>query len=160
MKYVGETSRKLHERLTDHRSDINTNKTTPVASHFNDICPSIDYLKIVPIEHVPRKITDTFMGLLDKIDLLTLLQREQFWIRKLNTMTPYGLNKRNELPPPIPFSTKFSDQAGEINTLVKTFYDKIQLNKFGTFRKYHFVSAYKRNKNIKDHLVSASLKEN
>ena len=160
MKYVGETSRKLHERLTDHRSDINTNKTTPVASHFNDICPSIDYLKIVPIEHVPRKITDTFMGLLDKIDLLTLLQREQFWIRKLNTMTPYGLNKRNELPPPIPFSTKFSDQAGEINTLVKTFYDKIQLNKFGTFRKYQFVSAYKRNKNIKDHLVSASLKEN
>ena len=58
------------------------------------------------------------------------------------------------------FSTKFSDQAGEINTLVKTFYDKIQLNKFGTFRKYHFVSAYKQNKNIKDHLVSASLKEN
>ena len=109
--YVGETSRKLHKRFTEHRSNINTKKSGPVAKHFNEICPNMDFLTITPLEHVQRK--NTFMGLLDRVDILALLQREQYWIKKIKTIAPFGLNKRREIPPPIPFALQFSDQAAE-----------------------------------------------
>ena len=96
------------------------------------------------------------MGLLDRVDILALLQREQYWIKKLKTIAPFRLNKRREIPPPVPFALQFSDQATDINKLVKTFYEKFRLQRFGTFLRYQFVSAYKRNKNLKDMLISAS----
>ena len=62
--------------------NINTKKSGPVAKHFNEICPNKDFLTITPLEHVQRKIPDTFMGYLDRVDILALLQREQYWIKK------------------------------------------------------------------------------
>ena len=104
-----------------------------------------------------RKIPNTIMGLLDRVNILALLQREQYWIKKnLKTIAPFGLNERREIPPPIPFALHFSDQAGAINKLVTTFYEKFRLQRFGMFLRYQFVSAYKRNKNLKDMLISAS----
>lgn len=153
--YVGQTSRTLHDRLTEHRSNISTNKLTTIATHFNDVCPNIEFLSIVPLEHVPRTIHDTFMGLLALEDILILLRKEQSWMRKLNTLQPNGLNKRREMPPPIPFSLTFNDQAGLIQTKVKKFYEKITMGNFGYFHLYNFVSAYKRSKNVRDILVSA-----
>ena len=79
--YVGETSRKLLEQFTEHRSNINTKKSGPVAKHFNQICPNMNFLTITLLEHVQRKIPDTFMGLLDRVDVLALRQREQYWIK-------------------------------------------------------------------------------
>ena len=110
--------------------------TTPTTTHFNGICPSIDYLKIVPFEYVRGKITSTFMCLLDKKYIH--LQREKIWIRKLN-MTPL--------------------QAREINTLVKTFHDTVQLKKIGNFRKFQFLAVYKRNKTLKITLFLQAYKE-
>ena len=78
--YVGETNRKLHERFTEHRANINTKKSGPVAKHFNEICPNMDFHTITPLELVQLKILDTFMGLLDRIDILAILQRK--WIKK------------------------------------------------------------------------------
>ena len=75
---------------------------------------------------------------------------------KKKTIAPFGLNKRREIPPPIPFALQFSDQAADINKLVKTFYEKFRLQRFGTFLRHQFVSAYNRNKNLKDMLTSAS----
>ena len=66
------------------------------------------------------------------------------------------MNKRREILPPIPFALQFSDQEADINKLVKTFYEKFRLQRFGTFLRYQFGSAYKRNKNLKDMLISAS----
>ena len=86
--YVGETSRKLHDRFTENRSNINTKKSGPVAQQFNEICPNMDFLTITPLEHVQRKIPHTFMGLLDEVDILAILQREQYWIKKLKTNAP------------------------------------------------------------------------
>ena len=37
--------------------------------------------------------------------------------------------------------------------------NKFRLQRFGTFLKYQFLSAYKRNKNLKDMLISASQKQ-
>ena len=86
--YVEETSRKLYERFTKHRSNINTKKSDPIAKHFNKICPNMDFLKITPLEHVQRTIPETFMGLLDRVDIFALLQREQYWIKKTKNNCP------------------------------------------------------------------------
>ena len=145
---------KKHERFTGRRSNINTKNSGPVAKHFNEICPNMDFLTITPLEHVQRKIPDTFMGLQDRVDFIALLEREQYWIKKIKTIAPR--NKRRELPPTISFALQYSDQAADINKLVKTFYEKFRLQRFVTFLRYQFVSAYKRNKNLKDMLISAS----
>lgn len=157
--YVGQSSRSLHKRLTQHRSDINTNKETQIATHFTKVCPDINYLKIIPLEHVQRQILDTFMDLFATEDLTNLLRREQIWIQKLNTLFPNGLNKRTDIPPPIPFILKYNDQSGKINKLVKeTYFEKQSMEWFYSLSKYPFVAAQKRNKNLKDHLVSSTIR--
>ena len=80
--YVGKTIRKLDEQFTEHRSNINTKKSGPVAKHFNEICLNMDFITITPLEHVQKKIPDTFMGILDRVDILAFLQREQYWIKR------------------------------------------------------------------------------
>jgi len=45
---------------------------------------------------------------------------------------------------------------GDGDKLVKTFYEKYRLPKNCTFLSYKFLSAYKRIKNLKDMLISAS----
>ena len=105
--------------------------TTPPhpATHltFPQKCPNINFLQITPVEQLIRTIPEeyTFMKLLDNADQVKFFQREQFWIKRLKTLTPHGLNKKQELPPPIP-SIKFSDQAWYIAKLVKTSFEKIQ----------------------------------
>jgi len=47
-KYVGETKRKLKDRLNNHQSDIKLNKNTSISLHFNDINHTTDNLKIIP----------------------------------------------------------------------------------------------------------------
>ena len=96
------------------------------------------------------------MGLISLRDLLPLLRREQYWINKLGTQAPSGLNKREELPPPIPFIQQFNDQAGKISQIIKQAYDKLQNTQFGIYRKFQLVLGYRRNKNLKDMLISAS----
>ena len=71
----------FHRRLKEHRSDINTEKETQIAAHFNDVCPNIEYLNIIYQENVPHKIKiNTFMNYLAYEDLLDLLKMEQVWI--------------------------------------------------------------------------------
>ena len=142
--------------LVEHRLNINTKKTCPVAKHFNEICPNMDFLTITPLGQVQRKIPDTSMALLDRVDHLALLQREKILDKKRRKKAPFELNKRREISRPIPFALHFSDQAGAINKLVKTFYKKFRLQRFGTFLRNQFVSAYKRNKTLKDMLLSVS----
>ena len=82
VQYVGETSRNLRERLTDHRSNIKSYKHTAISSHFSQINHGIGDLDIVPIEKIPDNPNS----------LLTRKQREKFWILKLGTQHPLGLN--------------------------------------------------------------------
>jgi hypothetical protein len=157
IRYVGQTTRPVHERLISHRSDINNNsKTTLVSEHFNnDICGGIDSLTITPVEIVPIKSPGEIIPMKE---LLARLEREQFWINKLKTIAPHGLNKQNELPPAIPFIPKFSDQAGKLARLANTSFHKIRNNLPGPFYRARFLSANSRNKNLKDLLVRTALK--
>ena len=120
--YVGQTRQELHKRLIEHRSSINTGKPKPVAKHFNEACPGIENLSIIPVEEVPKLDLDEFMGLTSGKDLMRLDICEQKWMAKLKTLFPHGLNLRRDLPSPIPFMIQFNDQAAQISKLVKEFY--------------------------------------
>ena len=83
IQYVGETSRCLADRLTDHRSNINNRKQTPIAIHFNIPGHSITKdLRAITIE----KIHDTVNSLIIR------KQQELIWQNKLGTIYPHGLN--------------------------------------------------------------------
>ena len=156
--YVGQTSNTINERLSGHRSDIKTKKQTVIAVHFNENCPNINFLRIIPLEHVEV----TYSVYLPELPSLKyyahLLQREQYWIKKLDARVPRGLNKRTDIPPPIPFIIKYSDQAGKIGKTAKQFYQAFQDLYNGVYKAYQIVTAYKRNKNLKDYLVSSTIK--
>jgi len=162
IRYVGETTQKLQGRMNQHRSDINRNQDRVVANHFNNECNNIKYLTVTPLEKVKRNIPPHYIcehvNILEKSDEVRFLQREQFWIRKLNTLSPNGLNIRREIPPPIPFTIKFNDQASSIVKILKPIYEKIQVRGGKKFNRRQMVIAFRKNRNLKDHLVRAQLK--
>lgn len=124
--YVRQTIQELHDRFTEHRSTIKTGKSLPVSVHFNEACPGIHNLSVMPVEQVERHDFDEYLGLYSVKDLVQLSIREQHWMAKLKTLTPAGLNLRKDMPPPIPFVIQYSDQAGRIAKLVKDFYKEIR----------------------------------
>ena len=113
---------------------------------------------VIPVEQVKLEDFDEFMGLYSVKDLLHLSIHEQHWMAKLKTLMPQGLNSRKDFPPPLPFVIQYSDQASKFAKLVKQFYEDIR-GKYigGSFVKYNLVTAFKRNKNLKDYLVHAKL---
>ena len=153
--YVGETTRKLHERMNQHRSTIRTEQDCPVAHHFTKVCPNPNFLMVTPLEQVPITTTDEETGLVSINDGLNFLQREQFLIKNLNTMQPSGMNMRREIPPPIPFCIKYMDSVPAIKNIVQPFYKELQLDWYSVYRRHQFVFSLKRNKNLKDLLVRA-----
>ena len=159
IRYIGETIQKLKDRINQHRSDIKRKQDTVVATHFNQQCKDINYLQIVPLEKIHRNVPGsyTLCGRLERSDEIHLLQREQFWIKKLNTLSPFGLNKRTEIPPPIPFTIRFNDGAANITKILKTAYEKIQSRGGHKFRRRQLVIAFKKNQNLKNLLVRAQL---
>ena len=84
LQYVGETSRALRDRTTDHRSNIVTNKRTPIGLHFNSNNHSYRDLEIAAIEKISEKIQKNVVTIRK--------QREEFWQMKLGTKFPAGLN--------------------------------------------------------------------
>lgn len=81
-QYVGETSRCLSDRLTDHRSCILNKKQTPIAIHFNEHGHSLTRdLKAIAIEKV-----------IDTADNKIRRERELIWWERLGTRYPRGLN--------------------------------------------------------------------
>ena len=56
---------------------------------------------------------------MDCSDEIKLLQKEQLWIHRFITLIHNGLNKRQEMPPPIPFVFLYNDIVSDIANLVK-----------------------------------------
>ena len=157
IRYVGETTQKLKDRINQHRSDINTEQDKPVAIHFTQQCRSTQNLKVTPIEQIERKVAEksSFRGWIRQEDELQFFQRENYWIERLGTMNPRGLNKRKEIPPPIPFILIYCDQSSEINNIIKFHYSSIVERTYPR-NKAQSVCATKK-KSLKDLLVHTAL---
>lgn len=74
LAYVGKTSRKLKQRISEHKSSICRNdRDYPVAVHFNDAQHDISTLRFIGIEQVKLPLRG---GNHDRL----LQQREAYWI--------------------------------------------------------------------------------
>ena len=81
MKYVGYTTTPINKRMSGHRNHIvNGTEGKAMLHHFTKV-HSITDIIIKPIEYCPPG---------------SLRGKEQFWLRELNTVFPYGLNDRVE----------------------------------------------------------------
>ena len=88
-QYVGETKRKVSERLSGHRSSIKKRANTFIARHFTLPGHSVKDIRIQPIEHITPRPGET-----EKDVTIRRLDRERFWMLELATVYPYGLNDR------------------------------------------------------------------
>ena len=83
--YVGKTERTIAERLKEHLADVRHERNKAVAIHFNEQDHDISDFQIV---------------ILDKCADRSRFYRkicELFWIERLNTVIPSGLNKKSQL---------------------------------------------------------------
>jgi hypothetical protein len=81
VQYVGETKNTLKKRFYGHRSTVNTQKLdTPVGQHFNLPNHSISDMILQGIESLGNR-SDTVRA-----------SREKFWMKRLRTIQPHGLN--------------------------------------------------------------------
>ena len=87
MQYVDETENALHIRMNGHRSDITTKKLDkPVAVHFNHSDNSHEDLRVIGMEKIEDHNNSRKQTKL----------REWYWIFKLRTLTPEGLNIKDK----------------------------------------------------------------
>src|SRR5215469_7493688 len=85
MQYVGQTSGTLGNRLSQHLSCIRNKNSTPIGLHFNLPNHNISDFRIHAIEQIK---SDTNIK-------QTLEKRESFWLDKLSTHYPLGINHFN-----------------------------------------------------------------
>ena len=79
--YVGETGTSVYERMSNHISTVKHKKDDPVPQHFNSKGHSIKDFMWLGLEKIKS----------EDIHIRKIL--ESFWIKKLKTLEPSGLNK-------------------------------------------------------------------
>ena len=80
--YVGETNRRLKDRIMEHRSSIRTGKDCSVSNHFTSNGHNLSDLKVIGVEK-SRKKNDIYRR-----------EREKLWMKLLHTVKPDGLNDK------------------------------------------------------------------
>ena len=87
IQYVGETEQTLRDRMNGHRYTVRKRHMILVAEHFagHEGC-NMTHFRVQPIEQI--LVTDKSKMKSERI------KRENFWIKELRTLTPYGLNDR------------------------------------------------------------------
>ena len=79
--YVGETGRELRDRIKEHLRGIKLKRDTALSHHFNGNNHSINDMNVTVLENV------------ESCSKSHLMRRQTYWINKLNTQLPSGLNK-------------------------------------------------------------------
>ena len=82
-QYVGMTTKQLNTRIHHHRFNILHNRTSGLALHFNFPNHNINNLSVQIIDVVHQNSSNS----LQKLQSL-----EHYWISKLRTLIPHGLN--------------------------------------------------------------------
>ena len=83
IQYVGQTTRKFKTRMGEHINDIKNKKDRAIANHFNSKGHNLSDFRTMVIERVIPN------------DTAWLLEREEMWIKRLETKHPHGLNKND-----------------------------------------------------------------
>lgn len=89
-QYIGRTTQKMHLRLNQHRSNIKKGFLKhSVSRHIFNHHPGVpNPITITPIDFISPSTSDRFEKLKNK---------EMFWIFKLQTLFPRGLNDVTEI---------------------------------------------------------------
>ncbi|KAK3087212.1 hypothetical protein FSP39_003163 [Pinctada imbricata] len=84
--YVGETKGQLRKRMSGHRSKINNKGSQLLYRHFDQADHSVLSMRVRILEKIYHPTNNP--------NLSTPLRRnrEEFWIKNLNTAAPYGCN--------------------------------------------------------------------
>jgi len=85
MQYVGETDQAFHKRMNGHRSDYQCKPDLPLSRHLRSASHSQTDLK---------KLTITIIEQNENWSKDERVAREGFWIRKLETYAPQGINEK------------------------------------------------------------------
>ncbi|GFS26191.1 hypothetical protein ElyMa_007046500 [Elysia marginata] len=89
-KYIGKTKKiPLRTRFTSHRFDINNDRGTSVAKHFNLDDHAHQHVNTIAIDQLPGS------------DNISLLNKETHWIHTLGTTEPHGMNIKEQESFPI-----------------------------------------------------------
>ena len=150
---MGETGRTLRERFNGHRADVRLNKGTNVSDHFDGILCNFDnHCKLYPIE----ELSDTLSQEENKKQRLI---RENFWIRNLKSYPPFGLNTgaNANTESVMPLSIKYSSTAKIASKQIRSIFNELKEALPSAFG-HRFITAYKRNKNLKDFLCSSRIR--
>ncbi len=81
LQYVGKTTTQLYTRFTNTKSDIKLKKKKlPIVDHFNSPGHSVNNISLMGIEYINSHKEHV------------IRHRESFWIAKLRTLRPSGIN--------------------------------------------------------------------
>ena len=152
-QYIGETRRSLRCRFNNHRFDIQNQRPSTISSHFNRGCCDFDDCRIIPIFKCPTLATA------EETDQ-NRRNIEQYFIETLKTYLPYGLNitiRRQKDVPNIHLILPYSGLATMAVKTIRTHYEQLQEHYPDIFQS-SLLTAYSRNRNMKDSLVSAKLR--
>ncbi|MCP3684200.1 MAG: GIY-YIG nuclease family protein [bacterium] len=84
VQYVSQTKRSLRKRISEHRLDILHNqKRTSFVRHFNTNDHTLCDMQVRILQQLPSNKSSAL-----------LLQVEDFWIRTLCSVYPFGLNEK------------------------------------------------------------------
>ena len=120
-QYV-ETGRTLREGFNGHRADARLSKRTNVAIRFDGcLCNFEQHCKLYPIEEIPDTLSQ-------EANKKLRLERENFWIRKLKTYTPYGMNSGANANSEsiMPLTIKFSSTAKVASHKIRSLFTQLK----------------------------------
>ena len=83
IQYIGQTNRRFATRMREHIGDIKNKRDTANAVHYNSKGHNLSDLRVMILERVVPN------------DLAFLLEREEMWIKRLETKRPHGLNRND-----------------------------------------------------------------
>ena len=152
-QYVGQTGKTLKIRMNGHRADIENKRKSAVSTHFNQGRCSIQDFMVTPIFQCPELETENETTKM-RLDI------EQYFMDYLKTYQPYGLNiatRRYKDVPAIHFSAPYSKLGHSAARIVRAHYEELQQN-LSEIYTANMVTAYSRNRNLKDILVSTKIR--
>ena len=152
-QYIGQTKRSLRCRTNEHRNDVLNKRQSAVGTHFNTAPCMWEDFEIIPIYQCP-KYSD------EELTTKTRLEIEQYFIRSFRTYLPYGCNisqTKFHDSPTIHFNVPYSIQGNAASKIARTHFQELQNRMPDAFSQY-MVTAFSRNKNLKDMLVSSKIK--